>query len=239
MGRTIDTSRRGRGSTQRTDLRVAAFGIAACLAALMAPAGGFGGATDSQIVGTTVEPVVTITPPTSINSSPAPANSPTWQSGSPGRLSLGELRGTEYARASLTWKIMTNSPAGYTLQLANTRTSGSVLQTSQGDEYPDMGSQPKALNLDASAFGIAVGNGSSHNEAAAAYSGSPWGTTGSGGTQGTLFRGVPSAGTTIAGRVGPVTDDPVTVTFASTLAALDPITRGSFNGSVRMTATTL
>lgn len=199
---------------------------------------GVGATTDDVVVGTSVEPVISITEPTGLDPAPAPQNGTAWVAGLPPKIDLGELQGTEVATGSATWKVDTNAPNGYSLTMTSTRADAPLLRGTAGN-FPDMPDTPSALNPNISAFGVAIGDSVGHAQAAVAFAGSPWGTTGPGGTQGQLYRSVPSAGMQIAGRTAPAAADPVTVNFAATLSANQAIPAGAYSGTIRITASTL
>jgi hypothetical protein len=200
---------------------------------------GVAATSSSVIVATDVEPTISITDPAGINPAPAPQNGTAYVAGSPGKIDLGELVGTEQATGSATWRITTNAPNGYSLSVASTRATGTVLQTTTGSSFPDMSETPGPIDPNASRFGIAIGDPIGHSEGAVSFGGSQWGSLGGGGSQGTLYRNVPFAGIPIARRNAPITNDPVTINFAATLAASQPLTAGSYTGAVRLTASTL
>lgn len=200
---------------------------------------GLAATSSSVIVTTDVEPTISITDPFAINPSPAPQNGTTYVQGNPGKIDLGEMVGTEQATGSATWRITTNAPNGYSLNLASTRATGTVLQTTTGTSFPDMSETPGPYDPNTSRFGVSVGDSISHAEAAVSFGGSQWGSVGGAGTQGTLYRGVPFAGMPIARRSAPITNDPITINFAATLAATQPLAAGTYTGAVRLTASTL
>ena len=85
---------------------------------------------------------------------------------------------------------------------------------------------------------LAAGDAAGHSEASVNYAGTPWGTTGGSGTQGTLYRGIPLGGMTVAERTSAQAMDPFTLVFSAVSVASQPAAPGSYAGTVRLTATT-
>lgn len=222
---------RPRWRASRSPLLIATFALLG--AALLATTGW--GATSATVTPTTqVDPTISITEPTALD---AGTTGTSWVSGSPSTIVLGSLRGQQQASATATWKVTTNNPTGYLAQLQNTG-SGAVLHGPGSESFPDMGTTPAAIAAATSAFGVAVGSPTSHAQVAPGnLAGTPWGTTG--GTQGTLFAGVPSTGVSVGSAAAAITDDPITLTMAANLSSTQPLPAVAYSGTLRMTATTL
>ncbi len=205
-----------------------------CLATAALAGTGFGATTASVQPQTQVDPTISITEPTALDSG---STGTSWTSGSPSTVDLGHLQGQGTATATATWKVTTNNPTGYLAQLQNTGT-GAVLTGAGSATFPDMGASPAALNAGVSAFGVAVGSPTTHAQVAPGnLPGQPWGTTG--GTQGTLFAGVPPTGVAVGSSATAITGDPITVTLGANLSATQPLAATSYSGTLRLTATTL
>lgn len=203
----------------------------------MAGGTGFGATSDDSVIAATVDSTLTLTEPVGLEAAPAPTTGVTWTSGSPNLLHFGDVAGQDVASASATWKVSTNSGLGYELTLANPN-SAPVLQGP--GRFPDMAATPTTIDPTKTAFGVAIGNSTSHNQSSVDnISGQPWGTTGVGGTQGTLYRGVPVGGMVIGTRSSAVTDDEVTVNFVANLSSSEPVPYGAYAGFVRFTALNL
>jgi hypothetical protein len=212
---------------------VAVAGLAVAVVSALAGTG-FGATTASVNPSAVVDSTISITEPTGLDAGSSSGTS--WVPGSPSTIVLGTLRGQQAATAVATWKVTTNDPDGYVAQLQNTG-AGHVL-TSGSDSFADMPGSPAPLSAGASAFGVAVGSPSTHAQTAVGnLPGTPWGTTG--GTQGTLYGGVPVGGVTIGTESGPVTADPITLSLTANLSATQPLPAGAYSGTVRMIATTL
>lgn len=207
---------------------------------------GFGAGSESATIGTTVNETISLTEPSAIDTTPDPTNNSTWTPGSPSTLRLGtdegdgDLVGQSQASASLTFTVTTNANGGYELQVANARGSGAVLQTADNVAFPDISDTPAALDTDVTAFGMAVGDSINHDQVSVDnIASSPWGTTGGSGTQGTLYRGIPTAGVIIATQATAVENDPVTLNFVANLSSSQPQPPGAYTGSLTMTVTAL
>lgn len=215
-------------------------GALCALVALVALGGtGFGAssASSSKTVTATVLATISLSDPTAINSSPAPTAGTTWTDGGTNQLGLGELQPTDTAQASLTWKVTTSSSTGYQVTLANAGTA--PLMKSGANSLADMPTSPAALDATKSHFGVAAGDPVNHGEGAVAFAGTPWGTTGGSGSQGTLFRSIPTAGMVVASRTSGQTNDPFTLTFTATSVASQPVSTGSYTGTARITASVI
>lgn len=211
--------------------------VAACTLAIVGGTG-FGASSDSETVSLWVDGTISITEPTGLDNSPSPSSGVIYLAGTPGTLKLGALKGQQQATGSLTYRITTNHPIGYVVILSNGRSGGSVLQSATGASFPDMGDTPGTINSTVSSFGVSIGDAATHAQGSVGLvSGSPWGTTG--GTQGTLFRGVPSAGMVIATRSSGIDSDPFTINVAANLSTAQPLTAGSYTGTMNITASTL
>lgn len=219
-------------------LRAAGWLLLAMTCLALVSGTGIGASSSTVVPYINVDQSISITDPTATNVAPAVTNGATWTPGAPDVLNLGELSGSEVASASLTWKVSTNSLGGYTVLLSNPG-AAPVMQPGGASGIDDMGSTPAAIVTTTSAFGVAVGDAVGHAEGSTNYAANPWGTTGGGGTQGTLYRGVPVAGMQVAQRGAPVSSDPVTLNFAAVSAASDLPAMGVYSGTVRLTATAL
>jgi hypothetical protein len=121
------------------------------------------------------------------------------------------------------------------VQLANVGTA--PLMKSGANSIADMGGAPAPLVTTTSAFGVAAGDATAHNQGSVDYAGTPWGALGT--TQGTLYRGVPVGGMTVAQRSGPQNNDPVTLNFAAVNANGQLVPNGAYTGTVRLTASVI
>lgn len=205
--------------------------LAVLLLGLAATATGFGASSSATTVITSVDGSITMFEPPGPDNEPAPSRGVTWTTGNPAVLNLGVLRGQDRKTAALTWRITTNHPAGYEVQLSNA-TSAPVLKSEDGDEYPDLPMTPAELQETRTGFGIAMGNALLHTQpSVAAVPGGYWGTLGDGGTQGTLYQGIPTDGVVIATQPGPVQEDPYTVNFAANLSISEPVAVDSDTGA--------
>jgi hypothetical protein len=187
---------------------------------------------DQKTVTATVASMITLTDPVALDS--GSAADVTWSAGSPDVLNLGEVGAGETTTASFTYRVTTTSPTGYTLQVSNVG-SAPLMQGSGGISIPDMGAAPAALVTTTSAFGLAAGDKTGHNQASVNYAGTPWGTTGGGGTQGTLYRGIPVAGATVAQQAAPSANDPTTLNLAAINANNSLLAPGAYTGLMRVT----
>jgi hypothetical protein len=209
---------------------------------------GFGVTTTSPIVTADVPLTLSLADPTAIDAAPAPVNGPIFTGGSPDTLNLGDLTGSEDATASLTWLTSTNNPNGYSLTIENTG-AAPLLQPSVGG-FADMDTTLRPLSdyadctgpiaaASVSSFGVSAGDAVGHSQASVNYAGTPWGTTGGGGTQGTLYRNIPVGGALVGQVNTPAKDSPTTLNFAALIRACDPVSQGAYAGTARVTALTL
>lgn len=223
--------------------------LLAC-ACILAGATGFGATTSTQTPSATVVGMLALTDPTAKSADPplctaalAPIDTDacsdvTFTTGATKVLDLGELSGSDVQAGSLKWLVTTTNPTGYEVQMSNPG-AAPLLQGSAGS-IPDMATSPlvpAASVPDATQFGVAIGDPATDSEAAVAFTGSPWVT--SGGQQGELFSGIPSTGMVIAQQTAPVSNDPFTATFAVAAVAGQQPLPGSYGGTVRLVATAL
>jgi len=214
--------------------------LALALFALAATAGTGIGATSlstTKTVTATVLASIALADPTALDTSPAPTAGTAWTDAATNLLVLGELQPTDVASASATWRVTTSNPTGYQVTLSNT--GAAPLMRSSAGTMADMPDSPAALDTSKSHVGVAAGDAVGHAQGAVSFTGTPWGSAGAGGTQGTLYRGVPAAGMIVASRTSGELNDPVTLNFAATTAASQPVPPGAYAGTVRVTAATI
>jgi hypothetical protein len=195
---------------------------------------GMGAGSTSKIVSVNVLTAITLTDPTGLNS--GSDSGVAWTPGTPDVLELGELQPTDQAVASLTWRVTTGSPGGYSMQIKNAGTAP-LIQGGAGS-MADMGTTPAPLDLTKTHFGVAAGDPTNHAETSVDYPASPWGASGASGTQGTLYAGIPTTGMQVAAQSSGATNDPVTLNFAAVTAASQALPGGAYSGKVLLTAST-
>ena len=161
----------------------------------------------------------------------------TWTPGSADVLNLGELQPTDQAKAAATWRVTTSNPTGYAVTVTNA--GPAPMMRSAGGSMADMPAAPAPLDLTKTHFGVAAGDAAGHAQTSTSYTGSPWGSTGASGTQGTLYAGIPSGGSLqVAGSSAGADSDPFTLNFAAITAASQPLASGAYTGTARITAYT-
>jgi hypothetical protein len=215
--------------------------LAAAIVLTAAAGSGFGATSANSTVQvvTTVNDALSLTDPATLDASPAPSDGATWSAGSPNHIWLGSLQGSQVGSASATWKVSTTGANGYSVEMSSLASNAPMMR-SGADSFPDMcaiGSGcPAPLSTGHSHFGVAVGSPTGHNQGAVT---AMWGTSGAGGTQGTLYAGVPVGGVAIAQRSHAVTNDPFTIDFAAVSASSDTPPPGSYAGTIRLVVTSL
>jgi hypothetical protein len=149
-------------------------------------------------------------------------------------LNLGTLSGVDTQAGSLTWRVTTTNPAGYTVRMSNTG-AAPMLRGASGS-IPDYPAAPisAAAAVGTTGFGVAMGDAAAA-EPAVAYPSCPW----VNGAQGGMFAGIPPTGITIAQRSTAVASDPFTATFAATSVPATAPAQGSYSGAVSVVASAL
>lgn len=233
----------------RTDrIRHASVGLLATLAcvALLACASGFGASSATPLVTANVLSTISLTDPGAKSADPplctdavAPLDTDncadvTFTPGATNVLKLGALAGSDVQAGSLRWMVSTTSPTGYVVRMSNA--GAAPVLRSASSSIADMQSSPLVPTAsvdDITAFGVAMGDPATDNEAAVDFPGSPWVASGQ---QGELFSGIPVSGMEIAKRTTPQSNDPFTATFAVAATAGQQPAIGSYAGTVRIVA---
>lgn len=223
--------------------------IGACLGvfALAAAGTGFGATSGSEDVSANLIGSLSMSEPVAAAPNPictrtvAPTDTDgctgvAYNGGADHVLNLGSLSSTDVQAGSLTWRVTTTNPAGYTVRMSNTG-AAPMLHSSAGNiaDFPATPISASAA-VGTTGFGVAMGDAAADSEGAVAFPSSPWL---SGGHQGAMFAGIPAAGITIAQRSTATASDPFTATFAASSVASSAPAAGSYSGTVSVIASAL
>lgn len=232
--------------TRRTpNLRRRLTVVASCLVAfaVVASGTGMGAATSNRDVSTTLVGSLSMSEPVAAAANPIcsrpvdtdACSAVSFLGGAERVLSLGSLSGTDVEAGSLTWRVTTTNPAGYTVRMSNV--GAAPLLRGTAGAIADYPSAP--VSADAAAgmtgFGVAMGSAGAP-EPAVGYPSSPW--VGAAG-QGSMFAGIPGAGIKVAERNTATASDPFTATFAASSVPGSAPAAGSYSGTVSVVASAL